>query len=595
MIPLDLIIAEFPAFFFDVAAKGLLLLTIAVVAVRFMKRNSAEARHLTLALALGALLVLPALSWTLPRLGVLPQWMSLRLSPSITVVKSEYHAPGHTLPERNNTEDGVLVATVFSPALSHTASLSSPAPNMLPPTNSWPISRWLLTVWLLGVCCAVAPTVAALFSLWLLRHKSQAIQSATLQGLLSQLKQSMSYQREILLLTASARRMPMMWGLFRPVILLPADSVNWPQERQRLVLLHELAHIERHDFLTTLIMRLACALHWFNPLAWIAARRICQEQEQACDDIVLREGAAPEDYAEEILQFAAGQTVPPFESLGAVAMARPSSLEGRLLSILDYTRDRAPLNRARTLTAILLVAIAIIPMSMVRAAQTATPLIHSGSQATGLDHGLVAWWRGDDDANDSAGNHAGTVPFGARFFPGLAGKAFNFIRSHAIEDQLQRVSIADSPDFQLTETVTLEAWIYPMKYGGIVLFRGDDRGGYDTWQVDLMTDGHISYVFNTADNQGFGINAPIRLNQWQHFAAVFDRGRMSIYINGILANEKQTDLRPIAVLDAAANPALGIGNTGGKHYNMPFDGLIDEVRIYNRALSEAEIRERMKH
>jgi len=177
----------------------------------------------------------------------------------------------------------------------------------------------------------------------------------------------------------------------------------------------------------------------------------------------------------------------------------------------------------------------------------------------------------------------------------LNGGAFNFLRSHSIEHQLQRVSIPDSPDFELSETLTLEAWIYPIEYGGIVLLRGDDRGGYDTWQVDLMTEKHISFVFNSADNQGFAVSAPIQLLQWQHIAAVFDRGTMSLYINGILSAQKKTELRPIAVLDKDASPALGIGNAGGKFYSMPFNGAIDEVRIYNRALTEAEIDARMRN
>jgi hypothetical protein len=70
---------------------------------------------------------------------------------------------------------------------------------------------------------------------------------------------------------------------------------------------------------------------------------------------------------------------------------------------------------------------------------------------------------------------------------------------------------------------------------------------------------------------------------------------MSLYINGILSAQKKTELRPIAVLDKDASPALGIGNAGGKYYSMPFNGAIDEVRIYNRALTEAEIDARMRN
>ena len=68
---------------------------------------------------------------------------------------------------------------------------------------------------------------------------------------------------------------------------MPEDANRWPLERLRIVLLHELAHVKRRDCLTHVVAQLACALHWFNPLAWIAARHIRTERERACDDLVL--------------------------------------------------------------------------------------------------------------------------------------------------------------------------------------------------------------------------------------------------------------------------------------------------------------------
>ena len=165
----------------------------------------------------------------------------------------------------------------------------------------------------------------------------------------------------------------MMWGVFPPIILLPQDSIVWTEERLEVVLLHELAHIQRNDFLTSLIARLACALHWFNPLAWMAARQIGREQEKACDDLVLRAGAAPENYAEEVLQFATGRPIPCLGLSGAVAMARPSSLESRLLAILDSTRNRASLTRQGNWIAAILVALTVAPIAMLRAANLKQP------------------------------------------------------------------------------------------------------------------------------------------------------------------------------------------------------------------------------
>ena len=78
--------------------------------------------------------------------------------------------------------------------------------------------------------------------------------------------------------------MPLTWGLFRPVIVLPSGAEHWPEDRRRIVLSHELAHIARHDWLLQICAELVRALYWFHPLAWLAAARLRQESERACDD-----------------------------------------------------------------------------------------------------------------------------------------------------------------------------------------------------------------------------------------------------------------------------------------------------------------------
>ncbi len=83
----------------------------------------------------------------------------------------------------------------------------------------------------------------------------------------------------------------------RPRILLPSHAHEWSEARIHAVLGHEIAHIQRHDWLVQIAAEAIRAIYWFNPVFWLACRRLRRESEQACDDAVLRLGVPPRDYA----------------------------------------------------------------------------------------------------------------------------------------------------------------------------------------------------------------------------------------------------------------------------------------------------------
>ena len=200
-------------------------------------------------------------------------------------------------------------------------------------------------------------------------------------------------------------------------------------------------------------------------------------------------------------------------------------------------------------------------------------------------NGLVGWWRAEGNAQDSAGRHDGTLPFGMNYARGKIGQAFDFDGSR------RRVSIPDSPDFKLTKALTIEGWVYPRQYGGIIFFRGDDRPGLDPWQIDLRTPGFVGFQITDSQNRIVRIEAPIQLNQWQHIAATFGtRGNLKLFVNGEPVAETNTTVSPLGDLEPTQNPAIGIGNIGGTAYNEPFNGMIDEMALYSRALNPRQIR-----
>jgi beta-lactamase regulating signal transducer with metallopeptidase domain len=244
-----------------------------------------------------------------------------------------------------------------------------------PPPARAKLDAWSagLAAWVAGVLLGLAPIVLGVASLHRLERGSRRETAASWLDLLRQLLTRLRFQRRVVLLKAERRRMPMTWGVWRPKVLLPEESGEWPADRRGVVLLHELAHAKRCDYLTQLAARLVCALYWFNPLVWLAARRMVVERERACDDIVLGHGAKPADYAEQILEISAGLSTGWLAGCGGIAMARPSNLESRLRAILDATHNRATLTRAAVLSALLLLTAILVPVAMMKAAPSPQP------------------------------------------------------------------------------------------------------------------------------------------------------------------------------------------------------------------------------
>jgi TonB family protein len=178
---------------------------------------------------------------------------------------------------------------------------------------------------------------------------------------------------DVPVLEAAPESMPMTFGIRRPVIFLPADAVEWTEERRRIVLMHELAHVWRGDTATHLLARVALSLNWWNPLAWFAWREFLKEREHAADDVVLQSGAQASDYASHLLDVARSLHTAHAGSWAAVAMARRSQLEGRLLAILDSRVNRRAAGRAALACATVVALVLVAPFAAIRAQQSVGP------------------------------------------------------------------------------------------------------------------------------------------------------------------------------------------------------------------------------
>jgi hypothetical protein len=150
---------------------------------------------------------------------------------------------------------------------------------------------------------------------------------------------------------AASRRVaqPVLIGLVRPLILLPAASLQGLTTSDlEMILWHELAHVRRWDNLVNCLQRTAEAALFFHPCVWWSSRQVRRDREACCDAIVVRQTRAPRAYAELLLAFAARDGAP----LGLTLAQHP--LGGRIRDILRLPAEPLRVSRSAALAALAL-------------------------------------------------------------------------------------------------------------------------------------------------------------------------------------------------------------------------------------------------
>ncbi len=189
---------------------------------------------------------------------------------------------------------------------------------------------------------------------------------------IDRLRRAYGIERPIALLETDRSGLLLVWGWRKPVLIVPTSARAWTEDRITSVVSHELAHVARNDWITQLAAECVRAMHWFNPLVWIACGRLRRECEQACDDQVLTGGVDGSRFAADLLAIARdvrrGTTWVP-----APAIVGTSTLERRVKAMLDRTTDRRPLtSRSRNLSLAVLLAISIAVATLAASQQFAS-------------------------------------------------------------------------------------------------------------------------------------------------------------------------------------------------------------------------------
>lgn len=290
-----------------------------------LRRRSAALRHWVLAAGVACAAAVPLLA------AVVPAWPLPFATPAAFVPYEDTHEAAASAAPTPRATPGIRAAmTGVLPANTSAGRVD--------------LAAAAQTIWVAGIAVSLTILLIGMLRLtWVALH-AERITRGRWFDLAAEISHSYGLSRPITLLQSSHPSLLVTWGLARPKVILPAASGAWTDERARVVLSHELAHIRRGDWIVQFSAELLRAFYWFNPLMWVACRRLRLESEHACDDEVMSRGIEGTDYATHLIELARALNARRHIWFPAPAMARPSSLERRVRAMLNNGLDRGSIS-----------------------------------------------------------------------------------------------------------------------------------------------------------------------------------------------------------------------------------------------------------
>jgi TonB family protein len=334
--------------------KVSLIVLAGLAAAALLRRRSAALRHWVLAAAIACAAATPLLEFIVPawHVPVITVWLGRSVAPLTLLVPIRLAQP------------------LASPE-------AVPARATQVPHVTW--IQVAARLWMAGAAISLSILLAGLARLAWLASVSRRVEHGTWTDLAERLSRDYGLRRPVRLLESSHPALLATWGFRQPKVILPEGARDWPEDRVRIVLGHELAHILRRDWLVQMVAELLRSVYWFNPLVWIACRRLRQESEQACDDAVLNLGVEGQEYATHLLEVARAFTHYPARVFPAPAMARPSSLERRVRAMLNSRLNRAPITWPSAAAIVIALVCLTLPLAGLVASAQTTPAAFSGT------------------------------------------------------------------------------------------------------------------------------------------------------------------------------------------------------------------------
>ena len=282
--------------------------------------------------------------------------------------------PGHQAPART--------AFIAGPIAHGAIPIWHPSDSAPTPLNLAELLPWLAPCWFLGVLFFYGRGVAGWLAVRRLRRRGICEPVSACRRHLARLCQRMSISRPVQLLESCFADVPVLVGYLRPVILVPLGCLaNLPAAQVECILIHELAHIRRHDYLVNLFQGFVEGLLFYHPAVWWASRVVREERENCCDDTVVAFTGDARVYAATLATLEHRRAV----SLEMVVAATGGSLMKRIRRLLS-----TPQPAQRSATPAFAAGLLVVTFAAALAAWPASPTPQSAVPAVALRARLLA-------------------------------------------------------------------------------------------------------------------------------------------------------------------------------------------------------------
>jgi beta-lactamase regulating signal transducer with metallopeptidase domain len=387
--------AGFDMFLFGAIKISALIILCSCICV-LLQRSSSARRHFVWVVLFISILFLPVVSSVLPEIALpLPQkWV---LAPSVTVqempqseaVAIQKGGFSSSMPEYKKGENPISEnneQSILNPFVQagENQNKNSAGVSLLERIFSVFLrngSFIFLILWAVGAAVLLFRYIIGIFAANRMLKRSDIITDERIVHCAEQCARQFGLSRRIKLLQNRDISAPITFGIWNPVIILPAEAQEWDTSQISAIFIHELAHIQRYDSVWNALSHIASAVYWFNPLMWYAVRQLRIEQEYACDDAVILSGGQPATYAEYLLSFMRSDRNRGLSPASVLPFLRHNQIEMRIRAILNPVITRKRLKKSFVITAVFIAVITILPV----AALTFSPQEQNTSRQTSVE------------------------------------------------------------------------------------------------------------------------------------------------------------------------------------------------------------------